>query len=293
MAAPVLVSSHTAYRGALTIAGDGGLVDLGFMLLAVGSSTPTSWSITLTSGTSGHWTTPTDGTFPTPTSTGDTADLNGGPYVFNVTATNADGTSNTCVLTISIRADTYSISSNADVSAARGTAGANNTTLCGKTLEVVRACTGFSTVGAGRLYLSRHNATATNSSRLTITNEDNEYPAEIECIQVENSNAVTINDTYTTATASAQAHHLHFNQNDFFTGETCGDIVVNRPVIRGPAGEVTNTKNGIYVHPACDGSFIFRDVDMTWVTNGIRSMKPWCCTMSSCPFRSGQKETLS
>lgn len=261
MAAPVLVSSHTAYRGALTIAGDGGLVDLGFMLLAVGSSDPTSWSITLTSGTSGHWTTPTDGTFPTPTSTGDTADLNGGPYVFDVTATNADGTSNTCVLTINIRADTYTISSPADWTAARGSA--NSTTLCGKTAEIARACTGF--VSAS-LVVADHNTSESGTGYHTITNEDNDYPADVLRVRVMNSARVKLVGLKTITTRAQTGGHYHIENT---SGLTSNLIEINDALIRGPVGEVENTRNGIYIYPGITGEYTIRNVDMQWVSNGF------------------------
>src|SRR6185369_17647234 len=100
MAAPVL-QAHTMRRGALTrqTCGEGPLAQF----MVVSGTGITSWSITQTGGTAGHWNTSgaiqTGGSSPTPTSTGDTADLNGGPYTFNVTATNASGVSNTAVLT--------------------------------------------------------------------------------------------------------------------------------------------------------------------------------------------------
>lgn len=260
---PVLIASHTAYRGALTKAGDGGVVDLGFMLLAVGSSTPASWSITLTSGTSGHWTTPTDGSFPTPTSTGDTADLNGGPYVFDVTATNADGTSNTCVLTINIRADTYTISAPSDWTAARGSA--NSTTLCGKTAEVARAATGFVTASLG---VSQHNTFATNTSYHVITNEDNEYPATMFRIALGDSAYVKLNNLYTTADRSASNGHYHI-ANSFNGSDVTTMIEINDALIRGPVGEVENTENGIYIYYTLQGEFTVRRADMEWVTNGF------------------------
>ena len=99
MAAPVL-QAHTMSRLNKTKSAAGGVPLAQFMV--VSGTGITSWAITLSGGTASHWNLPVDGSSPTPTSTGDTAELNGGPYTFSVTATNADGTSAPAVLTINV-----------------------------------------------------------------------------------------------------------------------------------------------------------------------------------------------
>lgn len=137
MAVPVL-QAHTMRRGEFTKSGWASVLLDQFML--VSGSPIISWSITLTGGTAGHWNLPTTGGCPTPTATGDTANLNGGPYTFNVTATNADGTSAAAVLTINIVSNTYTISTRTEgrTSISTGTDGgvAIKTVLGGRTIAL-------------------------------------------------------------------------------------------------------------------------------------------------------------
>lgn len=137
MAAPVL-QAHTMRRGALTLRDAGGVPLAQFMV--VSGSGITSWAITPSGGTAGHWNLPTDGTSPTPTTAGNTADLNGGPYTFAVTATNADGTSAPATLTINIAADTYTISSDAQASGSSASTAIrpSRASLGGKVIELAR-----------------------------------------------------------------------------------------------------------------------------------------------------------
>lgn len=81
----------------------------GLNILSTAGTACANWTTTRVSGTNGHFSTVTnapEGTTartPAPTSTGVTAHLNGGPYVFNVTCTDANGNaSNTATLTYNI-----------------------------------------------------------------------------------------------------------------------------------------------------------------------------------------------
>lgn len=110
MAAPTLQAYLGMLRGDLTLPGSGVVAISQFVLVSNGGSAITSWSWTISSGTAGHWTTYTNGNSPTPSSAGHSALLNAGPYIWNVTATNADGTSNTVQVKITIQADSYTVS---------------------------------------------------------------------------------------------------------------------------------------------------------------------------------------
>ena len=173
MPAPVLVDYAGMKRGALTMSACGG-VPLGQFMLQAGSETPTSWSIVQTGGTAGHWTLATDGTSPQPSTAGDNADLNGGPYTFSVTATGPSGVSNTATLTINIVANTYTVSRPTDVDwskleTKRGTS-TDNGLLGGKTIAVARgATTLLNYVNALRF---KGYGTHAVGTRITLTSED-------------------------------------------------------------------------------------------------------------------------
>lgn len=98
--APVLVNKSDVKRGKLTLENHASSIGLAQFMHDSGD-TPVAWSITRASGTAGHFTLPSDGTVPSVTASGNAAALNGGPYVFNVVAANAAGSSsNVAQLTI-------------------------------------------------------------------------------------------------------------------------------------------------------------------------------------------------
>ena len=95
-----------------------GHVPLSNIMVPSGNEVPVSWAIgTASSGTDGHWTKISAGTTeasgnastPYPSSTGDSAELSSGTYVFPVTATYADASTDTKNLTITIVADAASM----------------------------------------------------------------------------------------------------------------------------------------------------------------------------------------
>jgi hypothetical protein len=180
MAAPVL-QAHTMRRGNMTRQTCGEVPLAQFMV--VSGTGITSWSITLTGGTAGHWNTAgaiqTGGSSPTPTATGDTAELNGGPYTFNVTATNGSGTSNTAVLTINIATDVVTVSKPADLSGSGSTGlrqPAFSAALGGKTIEFARGCyAAFNGNGAATYDTTKAGSFqnhTTHTGRIAVTSED-------------------------------------------------------------------------------------------------------------------------
>lgn len=95
-----------------------GHVPLSNIMVPAGNDIPVSWTIgTATSGTDGHWTKISAGTAqasgnaytPYPSTSGDTAELSSGTYVFPVTATYVDASTDTKNLTITIVADAASM----------------------------------------------------------------------------------------------------------------------------------------------------------------------------------------
>jgi hypothetical protein len=175
MAAPVLQNA-TLYRGADTKSGAAG-INLAAPMLVSGEVT--SWSITQIGGTVGHWSnTATDGTCPTPNGTGDTANLNGGPYVFSVTATNADGTSAAATLTIEIRANTFTISKRSELIGVVPLGGDSRASLiAGKTLEFARYSTDLGVDGAGAITFKFWRAT--EASPMLVMHEDYSDPCPL------------------------------------------------------------------------------------------------------------------
>lgn len=181
MAAPTL-QAHTMRRGNETKLGCGGVPLAQFMVVSDGGSAITSWAFTQTSGTTGHWTltTTSSGTSPKPTSAGVAAFLNGGPYVWNVTATNADGTSSAAVLTINIAANTITVATKDEISGTGPTGLRYPATLAGlggKTVEVARGSyaafngNGGTTYNVSSFSPSIQKAN-THSERFSITSED-------------------------------------------------------------------------------------------------------------------------
>lgn len=181
MAAPTL-QAHTMRRGNETKLGCGGVPLAQFMVVSDGGSAITSWAYTQTSGTTGHWTltTTSAGTSPRPSSAGVTAALNGGPYVWNVTATNADGTSAAAVLTINIAANTITVATKDEISGTGATGLRYPDTLLnlgGKTVEVARGSYAAFNGNGGTTYNTSSFSPSiqkanTHTGRFSITSED-------------------------------------------------------------------------------------------------------------------------
>lgn len=178
MAAPTL-ADFTQYRGALTKSGAGAVAMSAIMLSSDGGQTISAWAITLTGGTAGHWTTPTDGTSPAPTTAGVAAGLSGGPYTFSATATNAAGTSAAKTLTINIRANTYTVSTALQITNSSTGVRANRGTLGGKTIEFARG-SDANYVGNVINFLAFN--THTVGTRFNVTSEDATNPTTVWCI---------------------------------------------------------------------------------------------------------------
>lgn len=211
MAAPVL-QAHTMRRGALTRSGHGGVPLAQFMV--VSGAGITAWAFTQTSGTTGHWTVDTTsaGMSPVPNAAGVAAQLGGGPYVWDVTATNADGTSTAAVLTINIAANTYTVSAPAQLAGGTGLR-AIATTLGGKTIEIARGTYGtyndngndtYPVSGPGRWYFLSYIPT---SGRIAITSEDTTLAnrSKLSQMLIQNSRALDVSaitfEGYLSATA--------------------------------------------------------------------------------------------
>lgn len=222
MAAPVL-QDHTMRRGALTKAGAAS-VSMTDLMGATGS--PTSWAITLTSGTSGHWTTPTDGTSPVPTSAGDTADLNGGPYVFSVTATNADGTSSPTTLTIQIRANTFTISKRSELLGVVPLGGDSRASIiAGKTLEFARHSTDLGVDGIGAIQFKFWRAT--EAAPMLVMHEDYSDPCPLARIYIRHCAYIDfVSIRVTTARRTTQELNAYASEKNwsFDGGSTTGAV---------------------------------------------------------------------
>lgn len=194
--APIL-QNYTMRRGARTKA-SAGSVDLEQFMLASGGGV-SSWTITLASGTTGHWNLPTTGLCPTPTTAGDNAELNGGPYVFNVVATNSGGASNVAQLTINTVADVYTVASPAEVDTGirsgldNGVSIRNN--LGGRVIEFAKGCeTNFDGVQCTFRQFNTHIGT------FQVTSED----------QVEQTTLWRLN--FSGGNDGIVFHHLRMNQ---------------------------------------------------------------------------------
>jgi hypothetical protein len=167
-------------RGRLTKAGAAAIAMADMMLLS--GAGITSWAIALISGTAGHWTFPTDGTSPTPTAAGVAAGLNGGPYVFSVTATNAYGTSAAKTLTITTFANLFTVSKKTEITAITTGGDSNSAIIDGKTLEFARYSTDLAvTTQTNRIYFTKWRAAA---GRCVIQHEDPDHPCVLGHIQV-------------------------------------------------------------------------------------------------------------
>ncbi len=160
--------------------------------MVVSGSGITSWAITLTGGTAAHWTTPTDGTSPTPTAAGVAAALAGGPYTFNVTATNGDGTSNTVVLTINVVANTFSVSKRSEINAVTTGGDAQAAVINGKTVEFARGSTDLAlavypsgNTGSTTGVVLFKNWRCSGANRCTIQHEDPDFPCDLGRITVQ------------------------------------------------------------------------------------------------------------
>jgi hypothetical protein len=186
MAAPTLADA-TIYRGSLTrplsttTGITGAVVPLSALMVSSdGGKTITAWSVTLTGGTAGHFNVTTDGNCPGVTATGASSQLNGGPYTFSVTATNADGTSSAKTLTINVRADTYTVATPLEVSSSTKGLKAVAAQLGGKTIEIATGseatwatCNGGDAfVSTGRISMSGF---STHTGRFTIQSENTAY----------------------------------------------------------------------------------------------------------------------
>jgi hypothetical protein len=177
MTLPVL-QNFAQRRGALTRTGHGSVPLAQFML--VSGSGITAWAISLRSGTAGHWTLPIDGTSPTPTAAGDGAELNGGPYVFDVTATNIDGTAVAMQLTITAVADTYTVSKPAELTNASTGLKAVRAALGGKTVAFARGCVAaFPSTSGNSSDTATFSGFNTHVGRFTVTSEDTANRTEI------------------------------------------------------------------------------------------------------------------
>lgn len=268
MAIPTLQDA-TSYRGALTKAG-AAAVAMSDLMAATGS--PTSWTITLSSGTSGHWTLPTDGTSPTPVTTGA---LGAGPYVFTVTATNAEGTSAPATLTIEIRADTYTISKITEIAGVTAGLDSRAALIAGRTLEFARHATDFDQATA-TIQFKFWRASAGNPC--TIKHEDPNNPCPLGRIHLWRCaylDFVSIRVTSArrgaghwgaqfqwsisgkAATGAADCRNLRF----FDTYGPCGGS--------GPENEPSEGIVGLYMALSPIIAVEFWNLTFTWVTNGI------------------------
>lgn len=191
MAAPVL-QAHTARRGALTRVG-AGKVPVGQFMAPGVDTTGWTWAWTLTSGTAGHWTTTTDGMCPSPLAAGVTAGLNGGPYVWSVTATNASAeTSAPADWTHTIAANTYTVASPADVDTGANSLRVVKGLLGGKTIEIARGSFAAFDGSGGDTYpvsdktlIVKSFGTHLAGTRITWTSEDLSNRSKIGRIDVQ------------------------------------------------------------------------------------------------------------
>jgi hypothetical protein len=246
----------TAYRGALTLASAAG-VNMGALVATPFNATASTY--TLTSGTSGHWTTPTDGTFPTPNGTGAAAFLNGGPYVFSYTCTDglrsASGT-----LTINIRANTYTASTSVQLASIKALGAFD-----GKTVEFAKGSTGFaSATDASPINFDWRAATS-----CTITHEDTSVPCTVGNIKLSGANNLTFSHIVVTPndrlTASALQKAWYILSNA--TGSTT--VTLNACGVNGPADPL-KTVYGVYIDARNQAvTLTTQDLTLKWVQYGI------------------------
>lgn len=257
-ATPVL-QNYTMRRGARTKA-NAGSVDLAQFMVTSGVGI-SSWSITLASGTSGHWNMPTTGACPTPTTAGDNAELNGGPYVFNVTATNDDGTSNTAQLTINAAVDVYTVATPTEFANVR-TATDNGVSvgpnLGGRTIELAKGSdTAFL---SAQVLLRSFNA---HTGTFDVTSEDQANPVSLWRLNFDGGNA------------RIRFHHLRLNQYLPPSGPDIGDS---------PAGG--NAQNAAMVFGAYssirgnNADITFEDVWMGATAEQAPFVSQWCTAVS-------------
>jgi uncharacterized phiE125 gp8 family phage protein len=260
MAAPVLAAAAQR-RGSRTRAGSGA-VPLANILLV--SGTPVSWAIVQTAGTTGHWTLPADGTSPAPTSAGVTAQLNGGPYVFSVTATNAAAETSTAVtLTITIDVGEYTVSTGADVdSTSTGLRGLNGTGtfFAGKTIRIAR--------GHTPALLNFRGFRGSALARVNVTSEDPANRTLARNVAFNGCYYLDIHDIdfYRERTATTDSCIQFTQSGSFPDGAYCRAYAFT---VRGPAG-VTNTNLvPVGVAITLGHHYEIYDFDMDWVKDGV------------------------
>ena len=269
---PSIRSAFTVRRGVNTPlnAGD---VDLNTLLLTAGYVA--SWNVSFVSGTGGGLAADWNGIanaqtrFPTPASG---ATLTGKGYVFRFTSA-ADGAI-TVDVTVSTHANVVTVSKQADITAAMGTASSTNTTLAGKTIEIARGSTGFTTE---KFYLSRHNSQSTSTSVLTIKNEDDAFAPVLAGIHLFNSNYVTVQGikTYLTraqGSALGTTHVYATASTGFSASDKCGvAVVIDGCILNGPAGSVTETCDAVVLNVSTGATITVQNCIMRWVQNGIKT----------------------
>jgi len=255
---PVL-QNYTMRRGARTKA-NAGSVDLEQFMLASGGGV-SGWSITLASGTTGHWNMPTDGTCPTPTTAGDNAELNGGPYVFNVTATNDAGASNVAQLTINAIADVYTVATPSEfvylqTATDNGTAVRPN--LGGRTIELAKGSD--AAFLAAEVKLRSFN---THTGTFEVTSEDQTEPVSARRFYFDGGNA------------RIKFHHLRLNRYLEPSGPDIGDP----PIGGNPQNEAM-----VYVaYSATRGNNVditFEDMWMGATAEQAPYTSQWCTAVS-------------
>jgi hypothetical protein len=261
--APILLADQTSYRGADTKAGHG--VTLLRDLMWEGGDAPETWTLTRTSGTAGHFTEPTDGTFPTPTTTGDAAGLNGGPYVYNVVAHAAAGDSNVAELTINVRANTFTISKRSEITTVLS-AGIN-----GKTVEFAEGSTdlALSTMAAPMTFLRWRSA-----SGCTIKHENAANKCPIGNLYIRLPLNLTFDGVFVTpqarTSAGASEKAVQILTSSPGVGESESSVHFEGCGITGAANTAT-TVWGVYFVTGAGGNLTAttNNWSSTWVSNDL------------------------
>lgn len=246
-------------RGADTKSGAAG-VNLGALLRV--PMVATSSSYTLVSGTSGHWNLPTNGTHPTPNSTGVAARLGGGPYVFAYTISDGSRTV-TDTLTItrdlgrSLPAYTYISKNGGRVSVAAETF----TTACysvATTAEhaaVTAANRSGGTVliakgASGTIDLSQVSQSPTNPA--LVQSEDIANPTTVSRILVNGGARHRFDSLRVQMTKTAANTAFSNNANIIRTLGNCSDVRLSNITAGAPAGTAKNDYPGVSFQQATD-----------------------------------------
>jgi hypothetical protein len=145
-----------------------------------------------------------------------------------------------------------------------GTASSTNIVLAGKTIEISRASTGFST----GFILNRHNSQLTSASQLVIQNEDNSVPSILGGISSLNNNRVTWKDLRVKKEDGTTICFFTSSSSFSISDQNAVGFILQNMVVEGPL--IPNQlANGVTIRGTANANPIIRDTLLKNVGNGF------------------------